>query len=356
MKTLAPIEHRDSYNRGIEREINAWFAEAIFAPLQIVLREAGIPINKAYQAIPFDEFGRANAVTRAGAWRINSGTNALEDALRSGRIQYADGVFTGKFSAAITRELRTLGARYNAGAKTFRLAESAIPMDLRGILADSAQKTAAVSNQIATMLTEMQANIGAVSLGLKFGQTLDAITQDLGKQLVTTTLQLRPEDVGITPEVDVGLREKLRKDFTENTELAIKDFAKERIPALRARVEENAFKYGGRQDRLAKIIEAEFGVTKRKAEFLADQETGLLVSKYRAEKYKEVGIKDYIWSTSGDARVRPSHRVLNGKRFSFSRGAQVSPPGQPARYCNPGEDYRCRCVPRPLINLEELAS
>lgn len=345
MNTLQPIEHRDSYNRGIEREINAYFAEAIFAPLQLVLLEAGVPLSKRYQAIPFDEFGRVNSIA-----------SSLEAAINSGRVHYADGVFSGRFSSTITRELRAIGATFNKEAGTFTIAESVIPMELRGILATASAKSKSVTDQLLRILTEMQANVAAANIGLQLGKALDAVTADLGRQLLTTTAGLKPEDIALQPVIDDGLRERLRKDYTENTELNIKKFAKARIPELRARVEENAFKFGGRTDRLAKIIEAEFGVSKRKAEFLADQETGLLVSKYRKEKYVGMGITEYTWSTSHDSRVRQSHRVLDGKRFSFAVGAQVAPPGQSARYCNPGEDYRCRCVPRPIINLEEIAA
>lgn len=345
MDTLPPIKHRTEYNRTIEKEINAYFAEAIFAPLQIVLNAAGVPIDKRYQAIPFDEFGRDN-----------SATTELEAAINSGRIHYADGVFSGRFSSAITRELRAIGATFNKTAGTFTIAESVIPMDLRGILATASAKSKGLTDQILRILTDMQANIAASNIGLQLGKALDAVTADLGKQLITTTASMGPEDIALQPVIDDGLRARLRKDYTENTELNIKKFAKARIPELRKRVEENAFKFGGRTDRLAKIIEAEFGVSKRKAEFLADQETGLLVSKYRKEKYVGMGITEYTWSTSHDSRVRHSHRLLDGKRFSFAVGAQVAPPGQPARYCNPGEDFRCRCVPRPIINLAELAA
>ena len=38
--TLQPIQHKDVYTREVEREVNAWFREAIFAPIQIVLNDA----------------------------------------------------------------------------------------------------------------------------------------------------------------------------------------------------------------------------------------------------------------------------------------------------------------------------
>lgn len=475
--TLQPIEHRDVYTREVEREINAWFAEAIFAPIFIILTDAGVPVDPRNQAIRFDEFGRANGaggwveypaewgglglerkdlpqippdsrgallqfleareITATEEWirpdelrpsqngyyqdavdrareldkgdravlvsadgyvmdghhrwtaarldrpdepirclrfnatiwplirnakqlptstRENAATSAIEEALRAGTVHYSEGVFSGRFSAALTRELRAVGATFDAGAKTFRISQASIPLELRGILSDAAQRSADVTKGVVGILRAIEENVGTAAVGLTFKTALERITNDLGRQFITTTQQMGPKDVALAPDIDATTRAAISEGFTNNLNLSIKKFSVERIPELRRRVEENAFKFGGRTDRLAKIIEAEFGVARRKAEFLADQETGLLVSKYRAEKYGQLGITDYTWSTSMDSRVRPSHRRLQGKRFSFSTGALVSEPGQPARYCNPGEDYRCRCVPRPIVNLDELAA
>lgn len=343
MTTLQPIAHKDAYTRAVAREINAWFAEAVFAPLQIVLRDRGVRLDPKYEAIEYDEAGRANAAA-----------SALTAALQAGTVQYADGVFSGKFSAAITRELREIGARFDAGAKTFRIAEEAIPLELRGVLAKAAEEAKETTAGVLDVLRQMQDNLASAPPKLALERILTAIEGDLGRQLLETTASLKPEEIGLKPEIDDGTRAALDEGFTRNLELAIKDFAAERIPELRRRVEENALEFGGRTDRLAKIIEAEFGVTRRKAEFLADQETGLLVSKYRAAKYEKIGIREYIWSTSRDSRVRPSHRALEGKKFSFDAPPVVD--AATGRRCNPGEDYRCRCVPRPVINLAELAA
>lgn len=343
--TLKPIEHRDAYTRAVEREINAWFREAIFTPLLIVLRDAGVSVSEKYQAIPYDEFGRENAIS-----------TALEDALKAGTVQYANGIFSGKFSSAITRELRAAGATFDSVNKTFHLAPANIPLELRGILAQAAERSAAVTDQMKNVLQQIAENLSVSAVGLTFERALNAITADMGRQLMASVSNLAPEQIGLVPVIDDVTRTAISEQFTNNLNLHIKGWAQQRIPELRARVEENAFKYSGRTDRLAKIIEAEFGVTRRKAEFLADQETGLLVSKYRAAKYGQLGITEYIWSTSRDSRVRPTHARLEGKRFAFATGAIVTEPGQPARYCNPGEDYRCRCVPRPIINLAELAA
>ncbi len=286
--------------------------------------------------------------------RTNATTSALEAALNRGQVHYADGVFSGKFSAAISRELRELGATFNSANSIWRISQENIPLELRGTLATSASRASAASSDVLSTLTQMQANIAIAPVGIDYAPAVDAIVSDLGRQFIATTGAVSRKTIGITPEIDAGMRATLNAALTENLDLAIKNFASERIPEMRRRVEENVFQFGARSDRLAKILEAEFGICKRKAEFLADQETGLLTAKYREARYAEIGIDAYIWETSKDRRVRESHRLLQGKKCTFEHGANVSDPGEPARYLNPGEDWRCRCVPRPVVNIEKL--
>lgn len=351
-----PIVHRDSYVHLVEDEINAYFREVIFEPLFRLLEDNGVPIEPKWQAIKHDELGRENSTPpkwgerRRAPARANAGETALREALRTGRVQYAAGVFSGKFSSRISLELRQLGASFDKSTSTFRLAESSIPLDLRASLADAAMKSREISDQVLRTLGAMSENIGTAALGLSFGKQVDLIVGDLQKQLVRTVSGL--EGISVSPDVTPEIRKALDEKLTHNLDLAIKDFTREEIPELRRLVEENVF-HGGRSDRLADIIEARFGVAKRKANFLADQETGLLTAKFREERYSEVGVREYIWSTSHDLRVRPDHRALDGKRFSFA-----SPPvcdRASGRRCNPGEDYRCRCIARPVFSVRAAA-
>ncbi len=100
-------------------------------------------------------------------------------------------------------------------------------------------------------------------------------------------------------------------------------------------------------DGLIPQIEARFDVSKNKATFLAEQETNLLVAKFREERFKETVGDEYTWMTSHDSRVRHDHKVLDGQRFFFST-PPITNRVTGARN-NPGEDFRCRCVARPVL-------
>lgn len=338
-KTLQPIMHKEGYTMLIEREIIAWFREAMFMPLLILLHEYQVPIDPKYQGIKFDEEGRTNAPV-----------SALEEALKSGRVQYADGVFSGEFGSKISKELRDLGARFDREAKVFRIAPDAIPMELRGIVAAAQARSVDLHQKVLDALNAMQENVAASTLLFNFDAAVNRITSDLYGQFVKTTSSV--EGIAVPAQLDEAQKKILTETLTENVELSIKDFAAERIPEMRRRVQENVFK-GARSPQLAKILESEFGMSKRKANFVADQEAGLLTAKYRQTRYESIGVREYIWSTSHDNRVRPDHAMLDGKRFSFS-----SPPvcnRATGKRCNPGEDFRCRCVARPVVTLQAAA-
>jgi SPP1 gp7 family putative phage head morphogenesis protein len=91
---------------------------------------------------------------------------------------------------------------------------------------------------------------------------------------------------------------------------------------------------------LSAQIEDQFGVSRKRATLIAqDQILGAnaRVTQIRAEA---LGVKEYVWSTVGDSRVRPEHVDLNGKTFSWNK---------PPREGHPGTPIRCRCRAALLI-------
>jgi SPP1 gp7 family putative phage head morphogenesis protein len=150
----------------------------------------------------------------------------------------------------------------------------------------------------------------------------------------------------------MDLTEQQKQDlvdtYQKNIELYINDWKDEAIERLREKTQANAA-LGYRSDRLARIVKTEFGVSKNKAKMIARQETSLFVSKYREERYTGAGIKQYIWSTSQDQRVRHDHADLNHKIFSWDEPPIVDQ--STGKRGNPGTDFNCRCLALPLIRL-----
>lgn len=91
---------------------------------------------------------------------------------------------------------------------------------------------------------------------------------------------------------------------------------------------------------LAKQISDASGVTLRRANIIARDQTSKANAQLSEYRMKDLGINRYIWTTSHDERVRPSHRALDGKEFSFDK-----PPSEG----NPGQPVLCRCWARPVF-------
>lgn len=72
-----------------------------------------------------------------------------------------------------------------------------------------------------------------------------------------------------------------------------------------------------------------------------DQSSKLNAALTRA-RHEEVGIKKYMWSTSGDERVRASHAEKDGQIFEYAN--------PPADTGHPGHDVNCRCVQIPVLD------
>ena len=101
---------------------------------------------------------------------------------------------------------------------------------------------------------------------------------------------------------------------------------------------------------VASDIQHIYGVSKRRAKFIARDQIAKLNGQIQRAQQLDAGIDEYIWCTSGDERVRDSHKALEGKKCSW-----LDPPeNSDGRKCHPGEDYNCRCIGRPVFKKSTL--
>ena len=236
---------------------------------------------------------------------------------------------------------RSLGATYNKRAKGFSLPLTKIPDDVKVAIIEGNQKNNAQIKKIEDFLKAVESrDIQPLNLE-KF---LDYPLNDLQNQYDRTTRSFTGADIAIPLRED--LKAKLKVEYQENLNLYIKKWHDEEVLKLRAMVQKNV-SAGYRASNLIKTIQHEKGVTFRKAEFLAKQETSLLTSKYREIRYEEAGIQYYVWSTSHDQRVRPDHKELQGKTFRFDQPPVTD--HTTMKRNNPGEDFGSRCVAIPVL-------
>jgi SPP1 gp7 family putative phage head morphogenesis protein len=83
-----------------------------------------------------------------------------------------------------------------------------------------------------------------------------------------------------------------------------------------------------------------------RATLIARTETARTASVLTEARSRAIGVDQYIWKTAGDARVRKSHRALNGTAHSWDAPPLSDPPDH---HSHPGQIWNCRCTALPIV-------
>ncbi len=318
MKELRPIREKVSDYEEIEREILKVFQEEIYKP---ILRD----MPKAPRRV------------------FRNSLEDLADAIRTGEIDFNLGKFTGHFSSRISKELRKIGAKWDRASRSFRINAKDLPLDIRFAISASVTRfdtiLAKIDNRIALM------NPAEIAGKVK-------LTQLFNKRLWKTDAELKSTmaAISVVPQLTPSRAKVISEDYQNNMELYIKDWTQKSIKELRQKMRGHSFS-GLRYDGMIKEIQRSYDVSANKAKFLARQETSLLMTSFKYERYQEAAINQYKWRcVVGTPRhpVRPMHKKLDGKIFSFDNPPVTSPNGDRN---NPGRDFNCRCVAVPIVKF-----
>ena len=318
---LKPISYKKSYENLIASKIIVWMWINIFQECFKILK--------------------ANTV-------IND-SNIIREAIISGKIQYQDGVFTGKFTNAISLELEKLGAKYSKFRKGYILARESLPTEIIWAIDTAKAAAFAKATAINKFLTEQLANLGKLAKKLIFDDAVNAIMKNLQERVYKNAKQHKIEL--ITPKLDDFMQNEIAKRYTENLDFWIKNWTEEQMIKMRDVVGVMAQEGKSTKD-IAEYIQRQFGESQRHSQFLARNETAIATSSYLSAKYESEGFTSFKWHTILDRRERPLHHELNGKVFRFD-----NPPIIDARTGQkglPGQTYNCRCTFSPYVDSEFL--
>ncbi len=94
---------------------------------------------------------------------------------------------------------------------------------------------------------------------------------------------------------------------------------------------------GRRAEQFRGELEARFGVTERRAQFIARDQISKINGQLTESRQTDLGLDEYIWRTSRDERVRESHRDLEGTIQKWGEPPVVSDDG---RREHPGGDFQ----------------
>ena len=318
-KTLRVIREDKEYQDEIEKRIRAAFRKVLYKPIMDMLGS-----NKE---------------------KLENASGELLKAISGGKISAYVGqqqiTFRGKFTAATTKELKALGAKYKDGYFT-------LPSNEASNRIKQAIKTADERNtERAIKIEKKLGNILPVEITSQI-KTADLFDKALQK--TNSEFEESVKQVTVSAQLTDSQRLDIAKAWETNMDLWINDFAEKEIKELSKTVQQAVFS-GQRYESLAKHIQDSYGVTTRKAKFLARQETNLLMAEFKKTRYVDAGVPDYIWGCvagSPNHPVRPSHKKLEGKIFSWNNPPITDDKGSRN---NPGQDYGCRCFAKPVVRF-----
>jgi SPP1 gp7 family putative phage head morphogenesis protein len=158
--------------------------------------------------------------------------------------------------------------------------------------------------------------------------------EQFGRQLETVIgIDPGPQGLGLGREVRAWREAQLAR---------IRALSDAQADTVRAVLERHG--PGARVEQVAADIEAEAGTTPARAAVVARTQVLALNATLTVARHQAAGIERFKWSTVHDARVRPSHRALDGREFAYAEPPVVD--GEPTL---PGHSPNCRCLALPVL-------
>lgn len=314
---------KESYSKLIEKALYSYLWEGIYKPMFEILQ---IKPETARNSI-----------------------DAVSEGLREGKIYYVEDGFKAKskFTNAQSLLLQKWGAKWDKHEKMFKISREKIPQAISVTLAESQVIAKQQINLVQEYLKEVQANMPYIVESMVFNEEVVTILDDAGREVHKNVKHLNI----IEPELSIEQKREIAQTYTNNMrDYVIKDWQgipeKEgRIPEMRRKIQEIVLQ-GYRPDKIQALLEKEYGIMARKAKFLAQNETSIMLAEYKKVTYKEMGFDKFIWKTITDGRERELHKQLNNTTWSYDDPPVIDErTGQKGL---PGEVYNCRCEAIPF--------
>ena len=189
-------------------------------------------------------------------------------------------------------------------------------------------------------------------LAAKWLKRLDALAPQIATLFLNRTvaqhdtlMKKHMRDAGFTVRFQMTpfQEEALKASLGENVGL-IKSIGQQYLSSVESHVWQ-CVQSGYDLSTLAKNLKKSFGVSKRRAEFIARDQSAKAHAVIEKARRQELGIKKAIWMHSHAGKVpRPSHVLADGKEFEVAKGMYLDD-----KWVQPGEEINCRCTSRPII-------
>jgi SPP1 gp7 family putative phage head morphogenesis protein len=142
----------------------------------------------------------------------------------------------------------------------------------------------------------------------------------------------------------------------ENTRL-ISSFPDDLAAVVNNYIQKESFK-GRRAGDIAADLKAKFKqVSTSRIDLIARTETSKASTALTRARAEDLGLDWYVWRTSKDARVRPSHRRMDRVLISWAEPASpelLEGIKSTLGFYNAGDCPNCRCYPEPILRISQV--
>lgn len=206
-----------------------------------------------------------------------------------------------------------------------------------------ADRTDSIESDLASLLRVIETTHRAYEAASK-PSVADLAKTATQLDLFTTKGQARYAEsvAAISVESSPAARDLIKAWTRENVDL-IKSIDSRYFGDIRATIQD-AVRSGRQTREIVTLLRERYDVSRSRAELIATDQIAKLNGTITMKRQTDLGVKKYRWSTSLDARVRPEHRIREGKVFSWGDAPADGHPGQP---------IRCRCVALALFEDDD---
>lgn len=178
----------------------------------------------------------------------------------------------------------------------------------------------------------------------KIGEQLDLFADRAIKRQL-------PAVIGIEQVTAQGITGPILLEWTREGVDLIKTIGPQYFDKIEQSVAQG-FLDGRRHTSIAREIQRIGGVARRRAEFIARDQTAKLNGRIQEARQRALGGETYIWRASRDSRVRPRHAELDGTVQRWDDPPVLDE--RTGRRGHPGFDFQCRC--RAELDVDTMLS
>lgn len=190
------------------------------------------------------------------------------------------------------------------------------------------------------------------TLGARWQRQFDQAAPELAKYFATEVMErtdaalatiLRDGGISVRFQMTAAANDAFQATIGENIAL-IKSISSQHLTQVQGEVMRSV-QTGRDLGPLAKRLEEQYGVTKKRAAFIARSQNNIATATITRVRQEQLGITKAIWvHSSAGKHPRPEHVAADGKEYDVSKGMFLE-----GVWTWPGREPNCRCISRPII-------